>query len=136
MRDNINIIWIGTNGGFTTSAELIECIEAMIDYMSPINKKYIVIGIHHLVSTVTETFETIEKNMAMHFGRRYINQRKYMIEYGLSDAGITPTVEDTTAISEDKIPPSLLYDTVHYNDKGYNIIANLVVERGKELGYW
>lgn len=133
MRDNINIIWIGINGGFTTSAELIECIEAMIDYMSPINKKYIVIGIHHLVSTVTETFETIEKNMAMHFGRRYINQRKYMIEYGLSDAGITPTVEDTTAISEDKIPPS---DTVHYNDKGYNIIANLVVERGKELGYW
>ena len=136
MRDNINIIWIGTNGGFTTSAELIECIEAMIDYMSPINKKYIVIGIHHLVSTVTETFETIEKNMAMHFGRHYINQRKYMIEYGLSDAGITPTVEDTTAISEDKIPPSLLYDTVHYNDKGYNIIANLAVERGKELGYW
>ena len=136
MRDNINIIWIGTNGGFTTSTELIECIEAMIDYMSPINKKYIVIGIHHLVSTVTETFETIEKNMAMHFGRRYINQRKYVVEYGLSDAGITPTAEDTTAISQGKIPPSLLYDNVHYNDKGYNIIANLVVERGKELGYW
>lgn len=136
MRDNINIIWIGTNGGFTTSAELIEGIEAMIDYMRPINKKYIVIGIHHLVSTVTETFETIEKNMAMHFGRRYINQRKYMIEYGLSDAGITPTVEDTTAISQGKIPPSLLYDNVHYNDKGYNIIANLIAERGKELGYW
>lgn len=136
MRDNINIIWIGTNGGFTTSTELIECIEAMIDYMSPINKKYIVIGIHHLVSTVTETFETIEKNMAMHFGRNYINERKYMIEYGLSDAGITPTDEDTTAISQGKIPPSLLYDNVHYNDKGYNIIANLVSERGKELGYW
>lgn len=136
MRDNINIIWVGTNGGFTTSAELIECIEAMIDYMSPINPKYIVIGIHHLVSTVTETFETIEKNMAMHFGRRYINQRKYMIEYGLSDAGITPTVEDTTAISQGKIPPSLLYDIVHYNDKGYNIIANLIAERGKELAYW
>ena len=136
MRDNINIIWIGTNGGFTTSAELIECVEAMIDYMSPINKKYIVIGIHHLVSTVTETFETIEKNMAMHFGRRYINQREYMIEYGLSDAGITPTNEDIAAISQGKIPPSLLYDDVHYNDKGYNIIANLVVERGKELGYW
>lgn len=136
MRDNINIIWIGANGGFTTSAELIECVEAMIDYMSPINKKYIVIGIHHLVSTVAETFETIEKNMAMHFGRRYINQREYMIEYGLSDAGITPTNEDTAAISQGKIPPSLLYDDVHYNDKGYNIIANLVVERGKELGYW
>jgi len=136
MRDNINIIWLGTNGGFSTSAELIEYIEAMIDYMTPINKKYIVFGIHHLVSTVTETFETIEKNMTLHFGRHYINQRKYMIEYGLSDAGITPTVEDTTAISQGKIPPSLLYDDAHYNDKGYNIIANLAAERGKELGYW
>lgn len=136
MRDNINIIWLGTNGGFSTSSELIEYIDAMIDYMTPINKKYIVFGIHHLVSTVTETFEMIEKNMTLHFGRHYINQRKYMLEYGLSDAGITPTVEDTTAISQGKIPPSLLYDDVHYNDKGYNIIANLVVERGKELGYW
>lgn len=136
MRDNINIIWIGTNGGFTTSAELIECIEAMIDYMSPINKKYIVIGVHHLVSTVTETFETIEKNMSIHFGRHFINQRKYMLEYGLSDARITPTAEDITAISQGKIPPSLLYDDVHYNDKGYNIIATIASERGKELGYW
>ena len=136
MRDNINIIWIGTNGGFTTSAELIECIEAMIDYMSPINKKYIVIGVHHLVSTVTETFETIEKNMSIHFGRHFINQRKYMLEYGLSDARITPTAEDITAISQGKIPPSLLYDDAHYNDKGYNIIATLASERGKELGYW
>lgn len=136
MRDNINIIWIGTNGEFTTSAELIECIEAMIDYMSPIDKKYIVIGVHHLVSTVTETFETIEKNMSIHFGRHFINQRKYMLEYGLSDARITPTAEDITAISQGKIPPSLLYDDVHYNDKGYNIIATLASERGKELGYW
>lgn len=136
MRDNINIIWLGTNGGFSTSSELIEYIDAMIDYMTPINKKYIVFGIHHLVSTVTETFEMIEKNMTLHFGRHYINQRKYMLEYGLSDAGITPTVEDTTAISQGKIPPSLLYDDVHYNDKGYNIIATLASERGKELGYW
>lgn len=26
-------------------------------------------------------------------------------------------------------------DEVHYNDKGYNIIANLVSKRGQELGY-
>lgn len=136
MRDNINIIWIGTNGGYTTSTELIETIRAMIEYMNPINKKYIVIGIHHLVSSVTETFDTIEKSMILAFGRHYINEREYMIEYGLSDAGIIPTEEDTSAISQGKIPPSLLVDTVHYNAKGYNIIANLVNERGKELGYW
>ncbi len=136
MRDNINIIWIGTNGGYTTSTELIETIRAMIEYMNPINKKYIVIGIHHLVSSVTETFGTIEKSMTLAFGRHYINERDYILKYGLSDAGITPTEEDTSAISQGEIPPSLLDDTVHYNAKGYNIIANLVNERGKELGYW
>lgn len=136
MRNNINIIWIGTNGGYTTSTELIENIRSMIEYMNPINKKYIVIGIHHLVSSVTETFDTIEKSMILAFGRHYINEREYMIEYGLSDAGITPTEEDTSAISQGKIPPSLLSDNVHYNVKGYNIIANLVNNRGKELGYW
>ena len=136
MRDNINIIWIGTNGGFTTSAELIECIEAMIDYMSPINKKYIVIGIHHLVSTVTETFEMIEKNMVMRFGRRYINQRKYIIEYGLSDAGITPTEQDLEDIKNDTIPKSLRSDIVHFNADGYAVLGKQVYLRGKELGYW
>lgn len=136
LRNNINVIWLGTNGGFTTSTELIETIRTMVEYMKPITKKYIVIGIHHLVSTVTETFDTLEKSMITAFGRHYINERKYMIEYGLSDAGITPTEEDSNAISQGKIPPSLLDDDVHYNDKGYNIIANLVYERGKELGYW
>lgn len=38
LRDNINIIWIGTNGGFTTSSELIETIDVMIKYMRPITK--------------------------------------------------------------------------------------------------
>lgn len=136
LRDNINIIWLGTNGGFTTATELIETIRTMVDYMKPIYKKYIVIGIHHLVSTVNETFDTLEKSMTTAFGRHYINERKYMLEYGLLDAGITPTEEDTSAISQGKIPPSLLYDDVHYNAKGYDIIATLVNNRGKELGYW
>lgn len=136
LRDNINIIWIGTNGGFTTSSELIETIDIMIKYMRPITKKYIVIGLHHLTSLVTDSFETIEKNMTTHFGLNYINERKYILNYGLSDAGITPTPEDKAAISQGKVPPSLLYDSVHYNAKGYAIIANLVAERGKELGYW
>lgn len=136
LRDNINIIWIGTNGGFTTSSELIETIDVMIKYMRPITKKYIVIGLHHLVSTVTESFDTFEKNMTTHFGMHYINERKYILKYGLSDAGITPTPEDEAAISQGKIPPSLLYDNVHFNAMGYAIIANLVAERGKELGYW
>lgn len=136
LRDNINIIWIGTNGGFTTSSELIETIDVMIKYMRPITKKYIVIGLHYLTSLVTESFDTIEKNMTTHFGLNYINERKYMLKYGLSDAGITPTPEDNAAISQGKVPPSLLYDSVHYNAKGYAIIANLVAKRGKELGYW
>ena len=74
--------------------------------------------------------------MTLHFGRHYINQRKYMIEYGLSDAELRQRLKIQQPFHRVKIPPSLLYDDAHYNDKGYNIIANLAAERGKELGYW
>lgn len=136
LRNNISVIWIGTNGGYTTSAELISNIRAMIDYMKPISKKYIIIGIHHLVSAVKETFTEVEKAMTLAFGRHYINEREYVVNYGLSDANIIPTEADTTAIAQGKIPPSLLYNEVHFNAKGYDIIANLVYKRGVELGYW
>ena len=136
LRNNISVIWIGTNGGYTTSAELISNIRAMIDYMKPMSKKYIIIGIHYLVSAVKETFTEVEKAMTLAFGRNYINEREYVVNYGLSDANIIPTEADTTAIAQGKIPPSLLYDEVHFNAKGYEIIANIVYKRGVELGYW
>lgn len=145
-KDDIQIIFIGTNGGWMITADNAETrlkkltsqIDMMIDYNT--SKKYIIVGMHYFYTWVLYnglTKEQLENEMSLKYGNHYINLRKYMIEYGLDDAGLTPTETDTEAISKGDVPPSLLYsDGIHGNSKFYNILANLVNKKGIELGYW
>lgn len=145
-KDDIQIIFMGTNGGWMITADDAETrikklksqIDMMIDYNT--SKKYIIIGMHYFYSWVLYnglTKEQLENAMLLKYGNHYINLRKYMIEYGLSDAGLTATEKDTEAINNGNVPPSLLYsDGIHGNAYFYNILANLVNKKGIELGYW
>jgi hypothetical protein len=65
----------------------------------------------------------------------YIDVRRILIDQGLSLLGITPTAADTTAISEDRIPPSLMADTVHLTDDARRfIVAPLLVQTMRRRG--
>ena len=118
--------------------KLISEIDMMIDHSS--SKQYIVIGMHYYYSWVLYnglTVDMVETALQRKYGEHYINLRKYMIEYGLLDAGLTPTEADTSAIANGNVPPSLLYsDGLHGNEKFYDILANLVHKQGKILQYW
>jgi hypothetical protein len=134
-RNNPMILWIGQNGEADVDEEkLISIYKLMIDYTLAVDKKWICIGLH---TGNASTRSTLEKKMTDTFGRHYINIREYLVSYGLSDAGITPTQADTDAIAIGQCPPSLVQsDGVHGTDAFYTIIANLVYLRGQELGYW
>lgn len=145
-KDDIQIIFMGTNGGWMITADdaetrikkLTSQIDMMIDYNT--SKKYIIIGMHYFYSWVLYnglTKEQLENAMLLKYGNHYINLRKYMIEYGLADAGLTATEADMEAINNGNVPPSLLYsDGIHGNAYFYNILANLVNKKGIELRYW
>lgn len=145
-KDDIQCIFVGTNGGWMVTADnaqtridkLISEIDMMIDHSS--SKQYIVIGMHYYYSWVLYnglTVDMVETALQRKYGEHYINLRKYMIEYGLLDAGLTPTEADTSAIANGNVPPSLLYsDGLHGNEKFYDILANLVHKQGKILQYW
>ena len=145
-KDDIQIIFVGTNGGWMITADdaetrikkLTSQIDMMIDYNT--SKKYIIIGMHYFYSWVLYnglTKEQLENAMLLKYGNHYINLRKYMIEYGLADAELTATEADTEAINNGNVPPSLLYsDGIHGNAYFYNILANLVNKKGIELRYW
>lgn len=153
-RDAIQVMWIGTNGGWNetgtyTANNLISQYSQMIDYSSNMNKPYLVLGLHLLPQGANNlTLSELDIAMDIAFGRHFINYREYITTpilnsnnnviscYGLDDAGITPTSSDLTAINNGNIPPSLMSDSTHLNTAGYTIIGNLVYERGKELGYW
>lgn len=126
---DIHIIWIGQNGPSTARA--ISDAKAMIQRMQALDKRFLVIS----KPGGTTAQDAEDAVWFSEFGRRFIPIRQYMVKYGLADAGITPTSQDTTDIANGTVPTSLRIDAVHWNAQGYTILANLLFNRIKELGW-
>ena len=122
----IHVIWIGQNGPSVDRA--ISDAKAMIERIESPNKKFIVIS--KPTSTDADDAKYFEQ-----FGNRFIAARKYLVQYGLEDAGITPTAQDLTDISNGIVPTSLRSDSVHWLAPGYQILAKLIFNRMKNLGW-
>lgn len=61
--------------------------------------------------------------------RNYVDLRGRMIREGLSIAGLTPTPADTIAISQDRIPESLMFtDGLHFNQIGRNVASRILLD--------
>lgn len=130
-KSHVLVLCMGSNDVSTVS------IQKLADWNRLIAKqyqRYIIVG----EPTVLNSTNRADYNALMYayFGTHYIDINSYMIKYGLSDAGITPTAEDEQAISQGNTPPSLMYDTVHYNQSGINIMATQIYKKGQDLGYW
>ena len=82
--------------------------------------------------------DAVDTAMMQAFGNRYINVRKYLMEDGLSDAGITPTQEDKRSINNGRVPDSFTSARggVELNGKAYTLIGKLVYDRMNSLGYF
>lgn len=132
IRNEIPIIWAGTNGTYSSNADLINQIQLAIDH-AQCNDKFMVLGLAYDGEYI---LKNLESDMVAAFGDKFINVRDYLSKNGLSDAGLSATDDDITAMSKGKVPPSLMNDTVHFNGYGYIVLANLVYNKGKELGYW
>lgn len=123
------IIFMGQNGGYNNDVnELIRQHRLMIDHAN--TKEYIILG---LSSGSGDERKEYEESMKKEFGRRFISLRQYLSVYGLDDAGIEPTEEDTTMMNEGKTPKSLLTDAVHYNEACKTVIGNMLSRKVREL---
>ena len=76
--------------------------------------------------------------MMQAFGNRYINVRKYLVEDGMADAGLSLTSKDKLYISQGMVPESFISsaDGVELNGKAYALIGKLVYSRMESLGYF
>lgn len=135
-KADIQVIFIGTNGGWNSSIEvLMNQIACMAENQNTEIKKYIVVG---LTTGTASSRSEMETKMLMKFGKHYVNARDYLSQQAIYDEGITPTEQDTTDMSEGKVPTSLrnTNDATHLNDYGYDALAKLIYKQGKALGYW
>lgn len=125
---HLMVIFMGTNGGYTSNDDLVQLHRLMIDHANA--KHTIILG---MTRYNAETNAEYEDAMTKAFGRYFINLRDYLSTYGLADAGLTPTAEDTSAMNEGRVPPQLLSDGVHYTNKCKTVIGNYIYKRCCEL---
>ena len=62
--------------------------------------------------------ERINAHRAARWPSEYVDVRRWLIDEGLTEAGITPTAADTAAVAADTLPPSLMADNTHLNTIG------------------
>ena len=95
--------------------------------------KYVVIGLTYRGGM--DEIDEVNAALAEEYGDRFIDIRKYLLEYGLEDAGITPTDKDIADIANGEIPSSLRRDYVHGNESYYKLLARQVFRKIIQLGY-
>lgn len=132
VNNKVDVYWCGSNDLSTTdSQEVIDMLKAMMETNA--SKNYIVIGMTNNNEHRSEYNALLQKNFGVHF----IDIYKYLITYGLQDENITPTTQDEEDIANGYVPSSLTNpDHIHFNDYGYEVIANQVYKKGQELKYW
>lgn len=125
-KADVYVIWVGTNDGSMQW----DIIDAMIAKLP--HKKYVVMGLTRLG---TDTTVEDEDKAYTKYGSHYFNTRMQIISNAFAVLGTTPTAEDEAAISSGLMPPSLLSDSTHFNDSGYEVIGKLLAMHIKSLGY-
>lgn len=133
------IIWAGRNNSGSPAVVLSDIL-AMIDRLKPLNKRVLVLSVCNGLNEGTGTgaynnIAAVNKELARHFGDQFIDVRRYLIDFGLAEAGITPTSQDTTDVAADTVPASLRYDSVHLIAAGYTVIANLIARVLRAKGW-
>ena len=130
LRDCPTVFWTQNNNEYSADV-ILNAFDVFVKYIQ--TTKYILMS---PTKGYGSAYAELETKMTQIYGRKYINLREYLLEYGLSDLNITPTAQDLTDISQGVIPTSLKTDSVHFTTAAYGIVARLVYERGIELGYW
>ena len=128
------IIWAGRNN-YSSPTTVKADIATMVAALTSVgNSNYIVLSVlngpgepsgNANYTTITQ----LNTDLAAVYGSHYLDVRTYLITNGLSDAGITPTAQDTTDINNDVPPTSLRADSiVHLNTAGYVVVAKYVFQ--------
>ncbi len=141
-RDYIHIVWLGTYGDYKNAETLVQETKALLQRQTANSDRYLVIGPCTIdgswYNVKASTLDAIDSAMLQAFGNHYINLRKYLLEDGLRDAGMTETKTDTSNISSGKVPDSFRSNAsgADLNGAAYNLIGKLVYERMELLGYF
>ena len=95
--------------------------------------KYIIVGLTYAggIPEIDAVNEALDKE----FGDHFVDIRKYMLNRGLADSGITPSDQDIEDIQKGEIPSSLRSDHIHGNKIYHRMLGEQIYRRMVYLGY-
>lgn len=130
---DVLVIFAGTNDlpDSTTVRNIISLERKMLEAAKC--DKYIIVGLTYAggIPEINAVNEAMDKE----FGDHFVDIRKYMLNYGLADAGITPSDQDIADIKKGEIPSSLRSDYVHGNKHYHRLLGEQIYRRMVYLGY-
>ena len=130
---DVLVIFAGTNDlpNAKNVSNIISLEKSMLDAAKC--DKYIIVGLTY-AGGIPE-IDAVNEAMAKEFGDHFVDIRKYMLNYGLADAGIKPTANDLADIKKGEIPSSLRSDYVHGNKHYHRLLGEQIYRRMQQLGY-
>ncbi len=139
-KDYIHVVCIGTYGTFENAEELVAQVKSLLARQAQNPERFIILGLCSVNQSTYSTYmlDSIDMAMMQAFGNRYINVRRYLVEDGLQDAGMTRTKEDELRISNEMVPISFMTtnNSIELNGKAYTLIGKLIYNRMESLGYF
>ncbi|MCR5591440.1 MAG: SGNH/GDSL hydrolase family protein [Lachnospiraceae bacterium] len=132
-EDDVLVIFAGTNDlpDKKSVSNIINLERSMLE--SAECDKYIIVGLTY-AGGIPE-IDAVNEALAEEFGDHFVDIRKYMLNFGLDDAGITPTADDIADINRGEIPKSLRNDYVHGNAAYHKLLGEQIYRRMQYLGY-
>lgn len=130
---DILVIFAGTNDLPDKSSvkNIIKLERDMLEYANC--DRYIIVGLTY-AGGIPEIGE-VNDALAEEFGDNFVDIRKYMLNYGVADAGVILTPKDEEDIKNGEIPASLRRDYVHGNRHYHRLLGEQIYRRMQYLGY-
>lgn len=137
-KKDIAIFWVGRNNHSDTN--LINDIEVMLRNLDSANPRFLIVSIVNgrfegTGSSTHTSITGVNNTLAAKYGRRFVDLRKFMVQYGMTEMGIPINTSDQADIDVDTVPSGLRSDAVHHLTTVRPLIANVIAERLYELGW-
>lgn len=137
-RGDIHVLCIGTNRGDRRDVTMSD-VGAIVRYRRSQDDAYVVLSPFNGAGVGVGTSGYADKialrdRLAAAYGARFRDVRGWLVNNGLSEAGIEPTAQDLNDVSNDIVPTSLRADATHLNAVGKLLLANYVGRSLLDLG--
>lgn len=144
LKTATQILWYGRNniGKPGAEQEIITSLDSSIAYITT-PARYVVLGILTAVdeNKGTDNYNqvlSINEKLAAKYGEVFVKMTPPS-ESELAGINYSPTAEDRTDLANLNFPRGLRADVtkddIHLNDKGYQVVANRVIEKLRSLKY-